>query len=103
MEYDGAPLSWMYGQLLTKPLDRKADLSRRLSGSDYERAIGIVDELNPKNIYVYAMGQEPWLGYVTAIQYTDQSKPIVESNRLLEECGRRGIRSERLFGWKEII
>ena len=103
MECDGAPLSWMYSQIFTRPLDRRSDQLRRLSGSDYERAIGIVNELNPTSVYVYAMGQEPWLGYITAITYTEESKPIVESNRLVEECRRRGITSERLFGHKEIF
>jgi hypothetical protein len=49
------------------------------------------------------MGQEPWLTYLTSIQYTEQSGPIVESNKLVAECRRRGIESERLFGHKEIF
>jgi L-ascorbate metabolism protein UlaG (beta-lactamase superfamily) len=102
MECDGAPLSWVYGSLLTKPLARRLDQSRRLNGSDYEKAISIVDNLNPKQVYVYAMGQEPWLTHVTSIQYTEESKPIIESNKLVEECRKRGIVSERLFGCKEI-
>jgi L-ascorbate metabolism protein UlaG (beta-lactamase superfamily) len=103
MECDGAPLSWIYGSLLTKPLARRLDQSRRLNGSDYEKAISIVDNLSPKRVYVYAMGQEPWLTHVTSIQYTEESKPIIESNRLVEECRRRGIVAERLFGCKEIL
>lgn len=102
MECDGAPLSWVYGSLLTKPLARKMDQSRRLDGSDYEKAISIVDRLNPRRVYVYAMGQEPWLTFVTSIQYTEESHPIVESNRLVAECRNRGLVAERLFGRKEI-
>lgn len=102
MECEGAPLSWVYGSLLTKPLARKLDQSRRLDGSDYEKAISIVDCLNPKQVYVYAMGQEPWLTFVTSIQYTDASHPIVESNKLVAECRNRGLVSERLLGRKEI-
>lgn len=103
MECDGAPLSWLYGPLLTLPLDRKMDQSRRLCGSDYEKAIQIVDQFNCREVYVYAMGQEPWLNYVMSIKYTEESRPIVASNRLVEECRRRGITAERLFGQKEII
>jgi hypothetical protein len=103
MECDGAPLSWVYGPLLTKPIDRKMDQSRRLSGSDYEKAVAIVDQFNCKHVYVYAMGQEPWLNYVMCIKYSDDSNPIVASNKLIEECRRRGIVSERLFGQKEMI
>jgi L-ascorbate metabolism protein UlaG (beta-lactamase superfamily) len=102
MECEGGPLSWLYGPLLTKPLTRKQDQSRRLNGSDYERGIGIVDCLRPKRVYVYAMGQEPWLTYLTSIQYTETSAPIIESNKLIAECRRRGIESERLFGHKEV-
>jgi L-ascorbate metabolism protein UlaG (beta-lactamase superfamily) len=102
MECDGAPLSWLYGPLLTKPISRKMDQSRRLNGSDYEKAVAITARLNPKHVYVYAMGQEPWLTYLTSIQYTDESRPIVESNKLVEHCRGRGLVSERLFGQKEI-
>jgi L-ascorbate metabolism protein UlaG (beta-lactamase superfamily) len=102
MECDGGPLSWLYGPLLTKPLARKLDQSRRLDGSNYEKAIDIVNRLNPKQVFVYAMGQEPWLTYLTSIQYTDQSRPIVDSNKLVEDCRSRGLESERLFGHKEI-
>ncbi|MEW6734670.1 MAG: MBL fold metallo-hydrolase [Acidobacteriota bacterium] len=103
MECDGAPLSWIYGSLLMKPLDRKMDQSRRLAASDAERALEIVDRLKCKQVYVYAMGQEPWLSFLTSIKYTEESKPIVESNKLVEACQQRGIVAERLLGVREII
>lgn len=103
MECDGAPLTWIYGSLLTKPMARKLDQSRRLNGSDFERGIKIIDTLKPHQVYVYAMGQEPWLTHVTSIHYTPESRPIIESNRLVEECLKRGLVSERLFGHKEIL
>jgi len=103
MECDGGPLSWLYGPLLTKPLARKQDQSRRLNGSNYERGIEIVNQLNPKQVYVYAMGQEPWLTYLTSIQYTSQSRPIVDSDRLVADCAGRGITAKRLFGHEEIF
>ena len=103
MECDGGPLSWLYGPLLTKPLARKFDQSRRLCGSDCNRGMEIVNQLNPSQVYIYAMGLEPWLTYLTSIQYTDESRPIKESNKLVEACRSRGITSERLFGHKEIF
>jgi L-ascorbate metabolism protein UlaG (beta-lactamase superfamily) len=103
MECDGAPLSWLYGPLLTKPVDRKMDQSRRLAGSNYERGIDIVDRFRCKDVYVYAMGQEPWLNYVMSVKYTEDSNPIVASNKLLQDCLARGVQAERLFGEKEIL
>jgi L-ascorbate metabolism protein UlaG (beta-lactamase superfamily) len=103
MECDGGPMSWLYGPLLTKPLTRKMDQSRRFDGSDYEKAIQIVDCLRPEQVYVYAMGQEPWLTFLTSIQYAAESRPIIESDKLVETCRRRGIAAERLFGRKEIF
>lgn len=103
MECDGAPLTWVYGPLLTKTISRKMDQSRRLSGSDYQRALGILDHIPCKSAYVYAMGQEPWLGYITSIKYTDESKPIIESNKLVETCRSRGLTTERLLGTKELV
>jgi L-ascorbate metabolism protein UlaG (beta-lactamase superfamily) len=103
MECDGAPLTWLYGPLLTRPVARKMEQSRRLNGSDYERAIDIGKNLNPQQVYVYAMGQEPWLKYLTSIQYTDESRPIVESNKLVAACKEKGIESERLYCQKELV
>ena len=102
MECDGGPLSWLYGPLLTRPLPRKMDQSRRLNGSNYESAIDIVERLKPDQVYVYAMGQEPWLTYLTSIEYTEESRPIIDSNRLVTECRQRGLTSERLYCHKEI-
>jgi L-ascorbate metabolism protein UlaG (beta-lactamase superfamily) len=103
MECDGAPLTWLYGPLLTRPVARKIEQSRRFNGSDYEKAFDIVNNLNPQQVYVYAMGQEPWLKYLTSIKYTDESHPIVESNKLVAACQSKGIESERLYCYKELF
>jgi L-ascorbate metabolism protein UlaG (beta-lactamase superfamily) len=103
MECDGAPLSWLYGPLLTQKIERGMDESRRLTGSNYEQAIDIVNRFRPKELYVYAMGQEPWLNHVMSLKYTAESRPITESNKLIVECGSNGIIAERLFGEKEIL
>ena len=103
MECDGAPMSWLYGPLLPKPLDRKMDQTRRFTGSNYERGLGIVNQFNCSEVYVYAMGMEPWMTYIIPVAYTDQSNPIIASNKLIADCHSRGIIAERLFGKKEII
>lgn len=101
MECVGAPVSWLYGPLFPEPLQRKHDISRRLSGSNAEKAWNIVSALSPKEVYVYAMGMEPWLNYIMAVNYTETSLPIVESDKLLRRCRDSGIKSERLNGRKE--
>jgi len=103
MECDGAPLSWLYGPLLSRRFERAQDESRRLSGSNCAQAISIVEALGCKEVFVYAMGQEPWLNFVMSIKYTPESKPIMESNRLIEICRQRGMLAERLFGEREML
>ncbi len=103
MECDGAPASWVYGPLFAAPLSRKHDQSRRLAGSNFERARGIVEALGCRDIYVYAMGQEPWLGYVMSVQYTPRSRPIVASDELIADCRERGLRAERLYARREWV
>ncbi len=103
MECDGAPLSWIYGPLLTTRLAHSINQSRRAAGSDFRGAIEIVDSLGCAEVFVYAMGQEPWLQFISSIRYTDDSAPIVESNLLIAAARERGLRSERLLGRLEEV
>ncbi len=103
MECDGAPLSWLYGPLMKNKLTREQDQSRRLSGSDCEKGMALVNVFQPREVYVYAMGMEPWVEFITSVKYTDASNPIVQSNQLLRFCEGRGITAERLYGEKELL
>lgn len=103
MECDGAPLTWLYGPLLVEELQKEHDQSRRLAGCDFNRGMTLVDIFKPEEVYVYAMGQEPWCEFISSIKYTDESNPIVQSNLLINECLSRGLVAERLFGEKEIL
>jgi L-ascorbate metabolism protein UlaG (beta-lactamase superfamily) len=102
MECDGAPLSWLYGPILGKTLSRPMDQSRRLDGSDSDKAMDIIRRFNCPEVYVYAMGQEPWLGYITSIEYTNKSRPLTESDRLIQLCQNENRIAERLYAFKEI-
>jgi L-ascorbate metabolism protein UlaG (beta-lactamase superfamily) len=103
LECDGAPLSWLYGPLLGKPMTRKMDQSRRLSGSDFERADRLVQQMGAQEVFVYALGQEPWLGFIMSVQYTDTSRPIVCSSQLIEACRARGHAASCLYGSMEKV
>ncbi|WP_212004589.1 MBL fold metallo-hydrolase [Chitinophaga sp. HK235] len=103
MECDGAPLTWLYGPLMTRKVTREQDGSRRLAGSDCAKGMTLVDIFEPDEVYVYAMGMEPWVEFISSIQYTDESNPIVQSNKLVKVCKNRGIAAERLYGEKELL
>jgi L-ascorbate metabolism protein UlaG (beta-lactamase superfamily) len=103
MECDGAPLSWLYGPLMTKKISRDQDGSRRFAGSNCVEGMSLVDIFHPKEVYVYAMGQEPWIEFISSVKYTDESNPIIQSDRLVKECTNKGIVAERLYGEKELL
>lgn len=98
MECLGAPFSWSYGPYLPMAVDRKKDQSRRLNGSDFERGMKVIESLGCDKVYVYAMGAEPWMQFVTSIDPSEESVPAVNAQQLVEHCLSLGIKAERLFG-----
>jgi L-ascorbate metabolism protein UlaG (beta-lactamase superfamily) len=103
MECDGAPLTWLYGPLMPIKISREQDDSRRLAGSDCAKGMSLIDIFRPKEVYVYAMGQEPWIEFISSLKYTKESHPIVQSDLLIQICQKQGIIAERLFGEKELL
>ena len=101
MECLGAPVSWTYGPLLPMPLDRKKDQSRRLNGSDCDRGLRVIESLGCQDVYIYAMGAEPWLQFITSIDPSETTVPAVNAQKLVRICQERGIRANRLFGRAE--
>lgn len=96
MECHGAPLTWLYGPLLTAPINRQNDESRRLSASDAERAWDLVRSFDCSKVFIYAMGQEPWLRYMMGLEYTEQSVQMIEINKFLA-CARENDLSALLL------
>jgi len=103
MECDGSPGSWLYGPLYGKRLPWAYDQARRMNGANCDEVISILDSIECREVFVYAMGQEPWLNYLLCVKYTDESNPIVQSNQLIQRCRDRGIAAERLFGERELV
>lgn len=97
MESVGAAASWLYGPLFPERLERRLDSGRRLRGCNFEQAAAIVDALDARSVYVYAMGQEPWLGAVMFVQYDETHPAIVDSDKLIEYVRQRGGAAKRLF------
>ena len=98
MECVGAPMSWVYGPLLMKPVDRKSDQSRRLDGSDAERGISLIERLGCKDVHVYALGREPWLSFIMSIDDSEDTEQMRQSKMFIKECHARGYKADILFG-----
>jgi L-ascorbate metabolism protein UlaG (beta-lactamase superfamily) len=98
MECVGAPYTWLYGALTTTPVRRNIRESRRLRGSDFEKAAKIVETFRPRNVVIYALGMEPWYRYFMGVNYHADSEQIVESEKMLDYCRARGILAQRIYG-----
>jgi L-ascorbate metabolism protein UlaG (beta-lactamase superfamily) len=101
MECAGAPLTWLYQGLFTKPVTKKMSDSRTLSGSNAEQAAGIMTELSASEAYVYAMGEESWLGHVMATTYNEDSYQLKQVAEFMTWCADHGIKSDHLLGQHE--
>ena len=76
--------------LLTGPISRRNDELRRLSGADCERAWRlIVEELKRRSVYIFAMGQEPWMRYLMGLEYQPDSVQLQQAAILYHAARRR--------------
>ena len=75
--------------------------SRTLSGSDAAQAAAIMTELGAGEAYVYAMGEESWLGHVMATSYTEDSYQLKQVDEFMTWCADNGIKADHLFGQHE--
>ncbi|MET7335684.1 MBL fold metallo-hydrolase [Nonomuraea sp. NPDC005650] len=101
MECDGAPLTWLYQALLTRPVTKRMSDSRKLSGSDAAQAGEIVRELGAKEVYIYAMGEESWLGHVMATSYNDDSYQMQQIEKFMSWCKEHDVRAGHLLNQHE--
>jgi len=101
MECDGAPLNWLYKGLLTKPVSTQMSRTRKLSGSNAAQAADIVSELGAEEAYVYAMGEERWVGHVMATTYKEDTYQMKQIDEFLGWCADRGLTAEHLFNRRE--
>jgi hypothetical protein len=94
--------SWMYGPFAVRRISRQMDQSRKLCSSHFAKCAGMINSLRPQHIYIYSMGREPWLSYITLLDYSGNSKPILEAGRLVDDCRQQGLAVEDLFCKKEM-
>jgi hypothetical protein len=103
MECVGAPLSWNSGPFLPVRPGRSHEESRRSKGCDSARAMDILQALDAKRVFLYAMGLEPWLEPLLGLAYTEEAPQIIESKALLSKARDMGFLEARLlFGKDEI-
>lgn len=102
MECQGAPLSWLYGPLMVTTISRRNDESRRLCSSKAERAAQVVEMINPRHVFIYAMGHEPFVGHLTGLIYDETSLQVKEALKLVAFCKSREMAVDYLNGSKEL-
>jgi L-ascorbate metabolism protein UlaG (beta-lactamase superfamily) len=103
MECFGAPMSWLYGPLLGKPLSRKDSQSRRLSASNSERAWRFVTQLGCEKAFIYALGQEPWMRYLMGEEFAEDSIQLQQITTFLSKCNEGGVDVEYIKISKEVF
>lgn len=101
VENVGAPLSWVNGPLLPAQPRTEIEQQRRYHACDCERALDLMEALESKRLYSYAMGLEPWMEHLLGLNMTEDSEQWQQSVRILAAARGRGFwTSERLFGCK---
>jgi hypothetical protein len=104
MECVGAPLSWMYGTFLPKKVERSHDQARRTKGCDSAAALNLLERVGSERVFIYAMGQEPWLQYSMGLGLAADSPQIRESDRVLATARDKGfVEARRPFVKMETI
>jgi hypothetical protein len=103
MECVGAPLSWLYGALVPAKLQHSLDQTRRTRGSDSKAAIDLLNAVGGKRVYIYAMGNEPWLQYGMGLGLPEGSVQIKEADKVIALARERGFEdAQRPFCKHEI-
>jgi hypothetical protein len=104
MECVGAPLSWSCGPFFPHKPDFSHEQSRRYKGCDSAAAMSILDAMGAREIYVYAMGLEPWLEYLLGLALSEDSEQLRQASQLLSNAREKGLTSSQLlFGKCELL
>lgn len=102
IECEGAPMSWLYGPLLFKAMNREQDRARRLAGSNAAQAAAMAAALGCSEVFVYALGQEPWMNHLMQV---GGAEDVIarQIEMFIGLCSTRGIGAEVLSGSREQI
>jgi L-ascorbate metabolism protein UlaG (beta-lactamase superfamily) len=89
-EGEGAPFSWVNGPLLPQKPKPEIDRQRRYHSCNGARALQLIEALGSSQIYVYAMGLEPWAEQLLGSVTGRDSERWRESEQLLKGARGRG-------------
>jgi L-ascorbate metabolism protein UlaG (beta-lactamase superfamily) len=101
MERDTAPPARLHQGLSTRPATRTMRDPRELSRSHAEQAVAIMTELGADEGYLYAMGEESWLGHVVATTHAEDTYQTKQIEEFLGWCSGNGITAGRLVNKRE--
>jgi L-ascorbate metabolism protein UlaG (beta-lactamase superfamily) len=103
MECVGAPLTWVYGPILPIKSEHRHSQTRRSNGCNAVNALKLAQAVQCHRAYVYALGREPWLGYLLALNPTVEDVYVIESETFIQNLkDENRVKAERLFGKAEI-
>ncbi|WP_175759246.1 MBL fold metallo-hydrolase [Burkholderia ambifaria] len=102
MECEGAPVSWLYGPMLKTKLARSMDESRRLNGSDSRAGFRLAQIIGAERVFIYAMAQEPWLTFISSLEYDESSFAMQEARKMIAACRQAGVDASLLNGCIDI-
>lgn len=103
MEFIGAPLSWVYSPFLPVKSERDYDQSRRSHANGADSALDLLQSVEAKKAFVYALGREPWLKYFMALEPTEDDPYMKEINKFVAAAQARGIDAQMLYGKKDLF
>lgn len=101
-ETEGSPLTYTIEPLFPRTRDRSREKDRRCRGSTANEALRLLKAVGARRLYIYAMGLEPWLGYLLGPPSPLDSARMLESDRLVQEARQLDIYAERLNGSRDL-
>lgn len=103
MECVGAPLTWVYGPILPVKPERRHSEARRSNGCNAEAAKSLARAVRCKRAFVYAVGREPWVRYLLALNPSEDDIYMVEINKFIHELETNSdVCARLLYGKAEI-
>ncbi|AWV02733.1 hypothetical protein DM992_25510 [Burkholderia sp. JP2-270] len=102
MESKGAPFTWLYGPMMARQTGRVHAETRRLNGSCSRRASELVSAFRPSMVFVYALGREPWLAPIMAVEADGDTKIQDEIDIFVDSCDRMHKRVAVLNGTRHL-